>query len=85
MISLKDKLDTSILKSFETKSLEQCLNETEESFRNPNVLIESIQEMQRQQEESIEELKLKLNEQSQVKDELIQMNEFKPNLTFSQD
>jgi hypothetical protein len=47
LISLKDKLDTSILKSFETKSLEQSLKETEETFRNPNLLIESIRKMQR--------------------------------------
>jgi hypothetical protein len=65
--SLEDKLNAS-LKSFETKSLEQSLKETEETFRNPNLLIESIQEMQRQQEEAIVELKLKLDEQSQVKD-----------------
>jgi hypothetical protein len=36
--------------------------------------------MQRQQEKVIEELKLKLDEQSQVKDHLIKMNEFKPNV-----
>ncbi len=30
-------------------------------------------------------LKLKLDEQSQVKDNLMQMNEFKPNLSFNQD
>jgi hypothetical protein len=41
--------------------------------------------MQRKQETAIAELKLKLDEQSQVKDELIKMNEFKPNLSFSQD
>ncbi len=45
--SLEDKLNAS-LKSFETKSLEQSLKETEETFRNPNLLIESIHEMQRQ-------------------------------------
>jgi hypothetical protein len=82
--SLEDKLEAS-LKSFETKSLEQSLKETEESFRNPNLLIESIREMQCTQEEAITELKLKLNEQSQVKDELIRMNEFKPNVSFNQD
>jgi hypothetical protein len=82
--SLEDNLNAS-LNPFETISLEQSLNETEESFRNPNVLIESIRDMQRQQEEAISELKLKLNEQSQVKDELTRMNEFKPNVSFSQD
>jgi hypothetical protein len=82
--SLEDQLNAS-LKSFETKSLEQSLKETEESFRNPNLLIESIQEMQRQQKEAISELKLKLDEQSQVKDHLKEMNEFKPNISFIQD
>jgi hypothetical protein len=71
--SLEDRLEAS-LKSFETTSIEQRLKETEESFRNPNLLIESIREMQRKQEESIAELKSKLDEQSQVKDNLIQMN-----------
>jgi hypothetical protein len=81
--SLEDKLEAS-LKSLKTKSLEQCLKDTEESFRNPNLLIESIRDMQRQQDEAIVELKLKLEEQSQVKNELKRMNEFKPNLSFSQ-
>jgi hypothetical protein len=81
--SLADKLEAS-LKSFKTTSLEQSLKETEDIFRNPNLLIESIRVMQRQQEEAISELKLKLDEQSQVKEHLIQMNEFKPK-SFSQD
>jgi hypothetical protein len=81
--SLEDKLEAS-LKSFETTSLEKSLKETAESFRNPNLLIDSIRDMQCQQEEAIAELKLKLDEQSQVKDNLIGMNEFKPNLSFNQ-
>jgi hypothetical protein len=82
--SLENKLETS-LKSFDTTSLEQSLNKTDDSFRDPNLLIESIREMQRQQEESIAKLKLKLDEQSQVKDTLKEMNTFKPNLSFSPD
>ncbi len=39
--SLQAILEAS-LKSFETTSLEQSLKETEETFRNPNLLIESI-------------------------------------------
>jgi len=66
---LADKLETS-LKSFETKSLEQSLKETEDTFRNPNLLIDTNREMQRKQEEAITELKLKLDEQSQVNDHL---------------
>jgi hypothetical protein len=81
--SLEDKLNAS-LKSFETKSLEQSLKETEDTFRNPNLMIQSIQEMQRQQEEAISELKLKLDEQSQVNDHLKEMNQTKPNLSFIQ-
>ncbi len=77
-----DKFHAS-LKSFETTSLEQSLNETEDIFWNPNLLIQSIRGMQRKQEEAIAELKL--DEQSQVKENIVRMNEFKPNLTFSQD
>ena len=84
LISLEDQLNAS-LKSFETKSLEQSLKEIEEEFRNPNVLIESIQEMQRQQEEAIADLILKLNEQSHVKENMKKMNEFTPNVLFSRD
>jgi hypothetical protein len=80
--SIEDKLNVS-QKSFE--SIEQSLKETEELFRNPNLLILSMREMQRKQEEAIVELRLKLNEQSQVKDNFVEMNEFKPNLKFSQD
>ena len=69
--SLEAQLEAS-LQSFETKSLEQSLKETEDTFRDPNLLIESIREMQRQQEEAIARLTLKLEEQSQVKDNLIQ-------------
>jgi hypothetical protein len=80
--SLEEHLEAS-LKSFEMTSLEQSLKETEETFRDPNLLIDSIREMLRQQEETIVRLTLKLNEQSQVKDNLINMNEFNPNLSFS--
>ena len=82
--SLEDQFYAS-LKSFETTSIEQSLKETEESFRNPSLLIESIRKMLRQQEEAIVELKWKLVEQSQVKDNLIDMNEFTSNLSFNQD
>jgi hypothetical protein len=80
--SLEDNMNA-FLKSFQTTSLEQRLNETEDTFREPNLLIESIREMQRQQETAIAELKLRLDEQSQVN--LVEMNEFIPNLSFSQD
>jgi len=82
--SIEDKLNAS-MKSFETTSLVQSLKETEETFRNPNLLIDTIREMQRQQEEAIAELKLRLDQQSQVKNNLTRMNEFKPNVSFNQD
>ena len=49
--SLENKLETTSLKSFETKFLEQSLKEVEETFRYPNLLLEPIREMQRQQED----------------------------------
>ncbi len=55
--SLEDKLNA-CLRSLETKTLEQSLKETEETFLNPNLLIESIRGIQRQQEEAIADLKL---------------------------
>jgi len=82
--SIEDQLEAS-LRSFETTSLAHSLKEAEELFRNPNLLIQSIREMQRQQEEAIVELKSKLDEQSQVNDELTRMNEFTPNVSFNKD
>ncbi len=54
----------------------------EETFRNPNLLIETIIEMQRKQDESLREIQLKLNEINQVKDNLKASNEFQPNLSL---
>jgi hypothetical protein len=54
----------------ESKSLENELNETEELFRDPNLLIESIRDMQQKQKESLKDIQLKLNQINQVKDDL---------------
>jgi hypothetical protein len=62
-------------------SSEHDLNEIEDTFRNPNLLIETIKEMQHKQEESLNEIQLKLTEMNQVKDHLIATNYFQ--LTFS--
>ena len=62
-----------------TKSLETQLNEMEETFQNPNLLIETIKEMQQKQRESLNEIQLKLNEMNQVKVHLKATNHFKPN------
>jgi exosome complex RNA-binding protein Rrp4 len=43
------------------------LNELEETFRNPNLLIKTIKEMQQKQEESLKEIQLKLDEMTIVK------------------
>ena len=53
--SLREKLlDT--LPIDQSKSLENQLNEIEDTFRNPNLLIETIKEMQLKQEESLNEI-----------------------------
>jgi hypothetical protein len=48
-------------------------------------LIESIRGIPRTKEEAIAELRMKLDEQSQVKEKLMRMNQFTPNLSFSKD
>jgi hypothetical protein len=48
-------------------------------------MTESVLELQRQQDVAIAELKLKLDEQSKVIDNLIIVNQFKLNLSFNQD
>ena len=58
------------------------LEEIEEFFRNPNLLIQSIRDMQQRQEESLKDIQLQLNEINQVKVDLKAANEFKPNLTL---
>jgi hypothetical protein len=65
-----------------SKSLDKELEEIEELFRNPNLLIHSIKEMQQRQEEPLKEIQLKLNEINQVKVDLKATNEFEPNLTL---
>ena len=74
--SLNEKWDDS-LKPFEIKSIEEELKVMEEKFRDPNLLIESIREMQRKQQEAIETIQLKLNEMNSIKkDYLKESNEF---------
>jgi hypothetical protein len=65
-----------------SKSLENELNQIEDTFRNPNLLIASIQEMQTKQEASLKDIQLKLNQMNQLKDNLKATNEFQPNLSF---
>jgi methyl-accepting chemotaxis protein len=66
--------------SFEkNKSLEDELNEIEELFRDPNLQIEKIKDIQQKQEKSLNEFQSKLNEMKQIKDDLKATNEFQPN------
>ena len=67
----------------ESKSLEDKLNEIEEeTFRNSNLLIQTIKEMQQKQEESLKEIQLKLDEMTIVKVNSEATNEFKPNVSL---
>jgi hypothetical protein len=64
------------------QSLQDKLNEVEDTFRNPHLLIEKIKQMQRNQDESLKEIQVKLNQMNQVKDHLKASNGFKPNLSL---
>jgi hypothetical protein len=63
------------------KSLEHVLNQIEDAFRNPNLLIQSIKDMQQKQETALNAIQSKLNQMTLVKDTLIATNYFQP--TFS--
>jgi hypothetical protein len=65
----------------DSKSVEDKLIEIEETFRHPNLLVETILDMQQKQEESLRDIQSKLNEMNQVNDNLEATNEFKPNLS----
>jgi hypothetical protein len=70
----------------DTKSLENELNEIELKFRNPNLLIDTIKEMQLKQEMNIHDFQLKLDGIAKIKDDLMVTNDFKPNLSsFNQE
>ncbi len=65
----------------ETQSVEDKLMDIEDTFRNPNILIQSIKDMQQKQEQSLRDIQMKLNEMNQVNDNLEATNYFKPNLS----
>jgi hypothetical protein len=70
----------------ETRSLESELKQIEATYRDPNLLIQSIHEMQQKQETALNEIQLKLNEMTVVKDYIKATNYFKPNLSaFTQE
>jgi hypothetical protein len=66
----------------DSQSLENELNQIEEMFRNPNLVIESIKKMQHKQEATLNDIQLKLKEMAKVKDDLKTKNHFKPNLSL---
>ena len=68
----------------ESKSLEDKLNKIEDTFRNPNLLIQTIREMQRKQEMSLKDIQFKLNEMNQVEDQLKATNFFHFEFIFIQ-
>jgi hypothetical protein len=63
------------------KPLEHELNQIEETFRHPNLLFESIKEMQQKQKESLNDIQIKLNKTNQLKVLLKLLNTFIPNLS----
>jgi hypothetical protein len=67
------------------KTLEIEIKETEEAFRNPALLIESIREIQRKQEDAVEMIKVNLDKLRQANGHLKASNHFKANLSFSKD
>ena len=57
-----------------------------ETFRDPNILIESIREIQIKLEKAIELFQSNLNEVNKLKSNLKSLNEFvKPNLSYDKD
>ena len=83
MIEQTNKYETSYLESMNTKAerspkiLRDQLNDLNETFRDPSILLEKIKQMQQDQEKTIADLKFKLTEMSQIKKHL-KSNEFKP-------
>jgi hypothetical protein len=69
----------------EAYDLEKEKNILNETFRDVNLLISSINQLQVKQDEAASRLKSNLNEISQIKTFLTESNEFKPNLSFNRD
>jgi hypothetical protein len=63
------------------QSRETQLNQIEETFRDPNLLIQTIKDMQKKQVESLNDIQFKLKQMNQVKDDVKLTNGFKPNLS----
>jgi hypothetical protein len=68
--------------SYDLEKEKQILNET---FRDVNLLISSINQLEVKQDEAASRLKLNLSEISQLKTFLTESNDFQPNLPFNRD
>jgi hypothetical protein len=75
-------LNKNVLVFDNCQSLVGELADIEETFRDPNLLIESIKDMQRKQDESLKDIQLKLNETKEVNYHLKAANFFKPILSL---
>ena len=64
--------------------MNEILTHVEETFRDPNLLIESIKEMQLNQEDACVQLETNLNELRKVKDYLKNSNDFETNNSQTQ-
>ena len=77
--NLNEQLDVH-LSTFNKKSFDSDLKEIDEFLRDPNILLESIQGLQREQQVAIGDIKMKLKELSQIKVDLIKSNSFETSL-----
>jgi len=66
----------------ETKSLKETIAKLNNTFRDPNLLIEILREKQSQQKEIISQLNTSLVSMNEIKDDFLHHNSFYPNLTF---
>jgi len=82
LTNLKENLFETPYFNNKTQTLETDLNQLEDTFRNPNLLIETIKEMLWKQKKNINVIRFRLNELDQAKDNLNATNLFKPNLTL---
>jgi len=80
--SYSNRIKVFRVESYDLEKEKQILNET---FRDVNLLISSINQLQVKQGKAVSRLKSNLGEISQLKTFLIESNDFKPNLPFNRD
>ncbi len=77
--SYSNRIKEFTVESYDLEEEKKILNET---FRDVNLLISSINQLQEKQDKAVSRLKLNLSEISQLKTFLTESNGFKPNLSF---